>query len=153
MTSALICSQYQNIPISGVSRYWGELHDIGADILPAAPAGRTGHCPGAPTGPASWSSARLDSLYTTEVVLTPFPAVLHMRLREMWSSTARREAKKVVPMRSSPASWQLQQINCLKVTGSDMAVNSSRSLETGSRMHWQSKRMAEATRATRSLIH
>jgi hypothetical protein len=44
-------------------------------------------------------------------------------------------------------SWQLQQINCVNDTGWDMVVKSSISLETEYR--WQSKRMAEATRASR----
>ena len=39
-------NQYRNIPISTLLRYRGQKHDIGVDILPAAPqppAGRTGH--------------------------------------------------------------------------------------------------------------
>ena len=142
--------QYHNIPISCIFRYRGVLHDVGDDISPAAPpppAGRTGHCPGAPTGPASWSSVRLDSLYTVTMLLTPFPAVLHTLLREMCSSTAIRVEKKVVAMRAGSVSWQLQQINCVNETGWDMVVKSSISLETEYR--WQSKRMAEATRASR----
>jgi hypothetical protein len=78
-------NQYCNTQISALLRYQGQKHDIGVDILPAAPpppAGCTGHCPGAPTAPASWSSARLDSPYTIVAVLTPFPAVLHARLGE-----------------------------------------------------------------------
>jgi hypothetical protein len=35
-----------------------------AAATPGPPAGRTGHCPGAPAGPAPWSSARLGSLYS-----------------------------------------------------------------------------------------
>ncbi len=48
--------------------------DFNADMLPAAPpppSGRTGHCPGAPTTPASWSSARLEGLYTVGTLLIP----------------------------------------------------------------------------------
>ncbi len=43
--------------------------------LPGA-AGRIGHVPAPPTGPASWSSTRLDGLYSSScmTVLTPFPA-------------------------------------------------------------------------------
>jgi hypothetical protein len=40
---------------------------------PAFAAGRTGHAPGAPTDPASWSSALPDSLYCIITVLRPFP--------------------------------------------------------------------------------
>jgi hypothetical protein len=65
----------------------------------------------------------------------------------MCSSTALRVEKKVVAMRAGSVSWQLQQINCVKDTGWDMVVKSSISLETEYR--WQSKRMAEATRASR----
>ncbi len=36
------------------------------------PVGRAYHLPGSPTGPASWSSARLESLYSCVPVLTPF---------------------------------------------------------------------------------
>ena len=42
-------------------------------VIPGA-AGRTGHVPAPPTGPASWSSTRLDGLYSCVTVLTPFPA-------------------------------------------------------------------------------
>jgi hypothetical protein len=42
--------------------------DVMADAAQPPPAGRTGHCAGAPTGPASWSSARLDSLQTKGAV-------------------------------------------------------------------------------------
>ena len=40
-------------------------------------AGRTGHAPAQPTGPASWSSTGLDGLYSCVTVFTPFPAVRH----------------------------------------------------------------------------
>ena len=106
-------SQYTDIMFF---RYRCDFSDIGDDISPAAPpspARRTGHGPGAPMGPASWSSARLDSLYTTGTLLTPFPAALLTLLREMCSSTARRVEKKVVAMRAGSVSWQLQQINCV----------------------------------------
>jgi hypothetical protein len=54
--------------------------DVSADMLPAAPPppfGRTGHCPlaGAPTAPASWSSAHLEGLYTVGTLLIPLQAV------------------------------------------------------------------------------
>jgi hypothetical protein len=104
-------TQYTNIVYI---RYRGDFFDIGDDISPAAPpspARNIGHGPGAPMGPASWSSACLDSLYTTETLLTPFPAALHTLLREMCSSTARRVEKKVVAMLAGSVSWQLQQIN------------------------------------------
>ena len=52
--------------------------DISAAMLPAASplpraraSGRTGHCPVAPTAPASWSSARLEGLYTVGTLLMP----------------------------------------------------------------------------------
>jgi hypothetical protein len=54
---------------------------------PAFAAGRTGHAPGAPTGPASWSSALPDGLYCIVAVLTLFPSVWHVLL-PMWVVTA-----------------------------------------------------------------
>jgi hypothetical protein len=57
--------------------------------IPGA-AGRTGHwhVPAPPTGPASWSSTRLDSLYPCVIVFMPIPAPRHVTLREMWFSAA-----------------------------------------------------------------
>ena len=54
-----MCLQYRNIPTSGISDI-GLFPDIGDDRRP--PPGRLqhrpgGHCPGAPSGPACWSSA------------------------------------------------------------------------------------------------
>ena len=60
-----------SVKASGTSCSGPAVTDIRADSSPVRaaappgpPAGRTGHCPGAPAGPAPWSSARLDSLYS-----------------------------------------------------------------------------------------
>jgi hypothetical protein len=65
---------YRDIPISKFSlryqrfgRFWVRY------VIPVA-AGRTGHDPAPPMGPASWSSTCLDGLYSCVTVLTPFPA-------------------------------------------------------------------------------
>jgi hypothetical protein len=48
---------------------------------PPPPAGRSGHHPGAPTGPAPWSSACQDSL-TKGALPTPVQAALHVQLHK-----------------------------------------------------------------------
>ena len=123
--------------------------DVRADMLPAGPpppSCRTGHGPGAPIAPASWSSTRFECLYTTGTLLIPLQAAWHVRLREMCSSAARRVPKNVLEMRDWPISWQWQQTKLVNDTGSDMPVKSVQ-LETGY-WHWQSKRMAVAKRAS-----
>jgi hypothetical protein len=71
-----ISVQYRDVRISTFflryqrfGRYWVRY------VIPGA-AGRTGHvtlaAQGPPTGPASWSSTRLDGLYSWVTVLTPF---------------------------------------------------------------------------------
>ncbi len=83
-----ISVQYRDIPISKFSlryqrfgRYWVRY------VIPGA-AGRTGHVPAPPTGPASWSSTRLEGLYYCVTVLTPFPASRHVELRATCSAAA-----------------------------------------------------------------
>ena len=129
--------------------------DVRADMLPAAPpppSGRTGHCPGAPTAPASWSSARFECLYIVGTLLIPLQAAWHARLQEMCSSAARRVPKNELAMRDWPISWQWQQTKLANDTGSDMAVNSWETVQLETRYwHWQSKRIAVAKRA--SQIH
>ena len=43
--------------------------------VPPPSSGRTGHCPGAPIAPASWSSARFECLYTVGTLLIPLQAI------------------------------------------------------------------------------
>ena len=57
-------------------------------VIPGA-AGRTGHVPAPPTGPASWSSTRLDGLYSCVTVLTPFLAGVQQLLSVAASAVAR----------------------------------------------------------------
>ena len=101
-------NKYSNIPISALLRYQAK-NTISGSIYylprrrpsPAALATAQALQLLQPLGPLlAWTLS--VSLYTIVAVLTPFPAALHARLQEMWSlsSTARRVAKKAVPMRN-----------------------------------------------------
>jgi hypothetical protein len=69
--------QYRDITISKIFRC-RTLLSISYTICDTGAAGHTGHVPAQPTGPASWSSTRLDGLNSCVIVFTPFPAAQHV---------------------------------------------------------------------------
>ncbi len=74
LMSYMILGQCRDIRISKFSLWYQRFCRYRVQYAIPGAAGRTGHVPALLMGPDSWSSNRLDGLYSWEIVLTPLPA-------------------------------------------------------------------------------